>query len=357
MPLHLDLDLNSKGFESVLTLDINTHGVTGIFGPSGCGKTSLLRAISGLDRHPNSTVKFGSELWQHAAAFVPTHLRGLAYVFQESSLFTHLTVSQNLDFAEQRAKIGGSKSTIAREEISALLNIDHLLVRDCNTLSGGESQRVAIARALCAQPRLLLMDEPLSALDSAHKAEIIPLLEDVCRRSLMPIVYVSHSIDEVARFADQLVLMDNGKVLGQGSTAEVLSSLDLPMAHLADAATILEGEVVKQELEFGLTHIKTPAGTLYATHAAHLALGERARLKLCARDLSITLEQPISTSILNMLRATVQDMSEQGDSQVLLSLDANGATLLARITKKSEHTLQLKMGQSLMVQVKSVALL
>lgn len=356
MTLKLTVNLASKGFDQPMQLALPTQGVTAVFGPSGCGKTSLLRAISGLDQHPTSHVEFEGEVWQNDQSFVPTHQRGLAYVFQEASLFEHLTVEQNLDFAlKRRQTIEGN--TAVKSDAVELLNIGHLLLRSSNTLSGGEQQRVAIARALCANPRLLLMDEPLSALDAGHKAEILPFLEALCRGTNTPIVYVSHSINEVARLADHMVLLDNGVVLAQGPTSDMLSRLDLSLTQRADAAAVLDGTVRHKDTEFALTRVHTQAGELFVTHAEQLAVGSAVRLKLCARDVSIALEQPKQTSILNCVRAQIIEMQYQEAAQVLVRLDASGAPLLAKITKKSQQALNLNIGQSVVLQIKSVALL
>ncbi len=332
-----------------------SRGVTALYGPSGCGKTSLLRAISGLDRHANAMIHFNGEIWQDNAEFLAVHRRDLAYVFQEPSLFAHLSVKQNLEFAADRAR--RTDRHFDANEISRRLNITHLLQRDCHSLSGGERQRVAIARALCAQPRLLLMDEPLSALDADHKAEIIPLLEGVCRGSAVPIIYVSHSLDEVARFADDLLLMEQGQVVHHGAIADVLSRLDSPLAQQVDAAAIVEGCVLRHEPDFGLTHITTSVGELSIAHAQNLKPGDELRVRLHARDVSIALEQPENTSILNSLVAKIVDMREQDAAQVMIRLEANGTPLLAKITRKSLSLLQLEIGQQVVLQVKSVALL
>ena len=200
-----------------IDLDLPRHGITALTGPSGSGKTTCLRVVAGLERLPGARVAFGDETWQDGNSFVPPHRRALGYVFQEASLFTHLTVAGNLEFG--RARVAAHERTIDTGEVAEMLGIAGLLGRKPDMLSGGERQRVAIARALLAAPRLLLMDEPLAGLDSARKQEILPYLERLRDNMSIPIVYVSHAADEVARLADHLVLLDGGKVLANGPMA------------------------------------------------------------------------------------------------------------------------------------------
>lgn len=356
MALKLHVNLSSKGFETPIDLEIPETGVTAFFGPSGSGKTSILRVISGLDRQINTRVNFADQTWQNEQVFVPTHRRHLAYVFQEPSLLTHLTVDGNLEFALSRNKISKNEFPIDKEAICKILNISSLVARYPHTLSGGEAQRVAIARALCSNPQLLLMDEPLSALDAGHKAEIIPLLEQVCQDAQVPIIYVSHSLDEVARFADQMVILNEGRVTAQGTTETMLSRLDLPHAQELDSMSLMVGEITGYDTDFGLTHISTSVGTLTLLQAQHLSIGDRVKIKIATKDVSLTLTEAMDTSILNKFPVTVSEICELDSSRVLIKLDAAGQTLLAQITRKSVSLMQLSVGQSLIAQVKSCAL-
>ena len=192
-------------------LSVPAQGVTALFGPSGCGKTTLLRAIAGLERHPGGSVKMDEVIWQGGEVFVPPHRRPLGYVFQEASLFTHLNVRRNLEYGLKRVPSAGRK--VSLEQAIELLGIERLLERRPDRLSGGERQRVAIARALAVSPRLLLMDEPLASLDGARKREIMPHIESLCRELDVPVIYVSHAAPEVARLADHLVLLENGRIM------------------------------------------------------------------------------------------------------------------------------------------------
>lgn len=356
MSLEVDIKLGLQGFGQRIQFDCSDACVTGLFGPSGSGKTSLLRSIAGFERQRNAKIVFNGDVWQDGQAFLPTFKRRLAFVFQEASLFEHLSVERNLEFAIER--VGKEDSAkIDKAMTIELLGLKALLNRRSCSLSGGERQRVAMARALCSQPRLLLMDEPLSALDARAKAEILPLFEAVCQATNTPILYVSHSIDEIARLADSLVLIEKGGLLAQGETADLLSRLDLPLAKQVDATSILEGEVISQDSEYGLTYLATQAGQLTLTHANDLILGSNVRVKLCARDISIALNVSGGTSILNSIEATIIEVEAQDNAQTLVKLSACGAPVIARITRKSSEQLKLTRGLKVILQIKSVALL
>jgi molybdate transport system ATP-binding protein len=239
-------------------------GVTALFGPSGCGKTTVLRCIAGLLRI-NGVCEIDGEVWQdESGAFLPTHKRPLGYVFQEASLFQHLSVRRNLLFGAPRHDSGGTQGGIVFDEVVDLLGITRLLDRSPRNLSGGERQRVAIGRALLSQPKLLLMDEPLSALDRATKNEILPFLERLRDRLNLPVVYITHDIAEVERLADQMVLMDKGHVIGAGPLEELQSDPSLPLAAARDAAVSLEGIVQASDEAYGLVTLKVRGGSLTA---------------------------------------------------------------------------------------------
>lgn len=348
--------LDYPGFSLDVDLQLPEKGVTALFGHSGSGKTTVLRCVAGLNRAPGGRLVVGGGVWQDDAAdiFLPTYQRPLGLVFQEASLFPHLNVRRNLEYGMKRAGNGGGEGY---QRTLELLGIQHLQERSPAGLSGGERQRVAIARALLTRPRLLLMDEPLAALDLKRKLEILPYLEKLRDELDIPMLYVSHAPDEVARLADHLVLMDGGRVVASGPLMETLARADLPPAFADDAGVVLEATVVTHELD-GLTRLELPAGHLYVSRLDELP-GRRLRCRIHARDVSIALQARADSSILNTLPATVAAVvatDTPGHVLVQLSLPEGGA-LLARITERSRAALGLVPGLAVIAQVKSVALL
>jgi len=358
--LHLQAYLDLGGFVLDVTVDLPGRGITALFGPSGSGKTSCLRVLAGLERRARGRVAAGADVWQDSAQslFVPPHRRALGYVFQEASLFAHLNVQDNLTYGFRRTPAGEQRHGWDRP--LELLGIGHLLQRWPHELSGGERQRVAIARALATSPRLLLMDEPLAALDAARKTEILPYLERLQTELDIPVIYVSHAIDEVARLADHLVLLEAGRVTAQGPTSWLLTRLHLPLAHGDSAAAVIAGTVQGHEPGFHLTQVGFPGGNLRFVSPARQrvrAPGETVRLRVQARDVSLTLSHQADTSILNVLPACVLELREDSPGYVMVVLDTSGTRLLARVTRKSADALQLAPGTSVFAQVKGVALL
>src|SRR5208337_1460093 len=275
-------------------------GVTALFGPSACGKTTLLRCIAGL-LHFHGVCDVDGDVWQDQdGTFLPTHKRPLGYVFQEASLFPHLSVRRNLLFGAPRRSDGALRQTIAFDEVVDLLGVTPLLDRSPRNLSGGERQRVAIGRALLSQPKLLLMDEPLSALDRATKNEILPFLERLRDRLSLPVVYITHDIAEVERLADQMVLMQKGRVLASGPLAELQSDPSLPLAIARDAAVTLDGVVEAHDARYGLLTLSVPGGRFIAP-APPAPIGEHRRIRVIAGDVSLAREPPGPSSILNIL--------------------------------------------------------
>ena len=355
------MELQLRLQRPTFTLDVDLHlpgqGVSALFGPSGCGKTTLLRAVAGLERaHPGRVAVHG-QVWQDDAQGVwrPTHERALGYVFQEASLFHHLSVRRNIEYGLNRTP--AARRQIALEQAVDLLGIAPLLERATATLSGGERQRVAIARALATSPRVLLMDEPLAALDMARKAEVLPYLERLPRELDMPILYVSHATDEVARLASHLVLLRDGKVQAQGDPAELMGTLDLPLAQGDAAATIVAGTVLAHDLEDHLTTIAFPGGQLQLVSTRQRPVGQAVRLRVQARDVSLTLSPQTGTSILNAVPAQVLALREDSPGQIMVALEAGTTRLLARITQRSARTLCLTPGMHVVAQVKGIALL
>ncbi|CAN7344245.1 molybdenum ABC transporter ATP-binding protein [Acidovorax sp. Root217] len=344
------------GFTLDVDLTLPGRGVTALFGPSGCGKTTCLRAIAGLARAEPGRVVVNGEVWQDDGQRIwrPTHQRALGYVFQEASLFEHLSVRGNIDYGRKRTP--RERPTVALDQAVDLLGIAHLMDRRPHALSGGERQRVAMARSLATGPRVLLMDEPLAALDGERKAEVLPYLERLHQALDIPVLYVSHAIDEVARLAAHMVLMQDGRVLASGRTEDMLVRLDLPLAHGDAAASVVEGTVLRHDAADHITTVQFAGGQLLLASATARPAGEPVRLRIQARDVSLTLAEQVDTSILNILPATVVQVSEDSPGQCMVALDAGPTRLLARVTQRSAVALALEPGQRVYAQVKGVAI-
>ena len=353
------LQMSYPGFSLDLDVQLPGRGVTALYGHSGSGKTTCLRCIAGLERATQAFVQVNGEIWQDTQqrTFVPVHKRALGYIFQEASLFAHLSVRGNLEFGLRR--IPRHERKVDLDRACELLGITHLMQRDPAHLSGGERQRVGIARALLTNPKLLLMDEPLAALDSQRKREIIPYLERLHAELDIPVLYVSHSQDEVARLADHIVVLSHGKALASGPIGETLARLDLPLAFDDDAGVVLQGTVAAFDAHYHLLTLQLPhsAQQLKVAHEA-LAIGRPMRIKIQARDISLSLDRIEHSSILNSLQATViSETATDNQAHVLVRLDVDGSALLARITRYSRDQLGLQPGQRLWAQVKSAAVL
>lgn len=349
-------------FSLDVAFDMPMRGITALFGPSGCGKTTILRCMAGLQQLPGRFI-IGDEVWQDSAkgVFIRTHERPLGYVFQEASLFQHLSVRQNLLYGAKRAGNALTSDALDFDAIVELLGIGHLLERSPVALSGGERQRVSVGRALLSRPRILLMDEPLSALDRMTKEEILPYFERLHESLALPIVYVSHDIGEVARLADTLVLVAKGRVLASGPLSVLQTDPNLPLIAAPDAAVMLEGRVAHIDEDYALTHFAVPGGTLVVPGRQGAPDTER-RLRIAASDVSFTLTAASDTTILNCLPARIVSIDGSGsEAQVniiaALGTDGSGARIAARITRKSQATLGLAPGMPVFAQIKSVALM
>jgi len=351
--LSVDLQLQREAFRLEANFSVPTNGITALFGPSGCGKTTLLRCIAGLENAVGE-VRFGKDVWQRGKERLPVHRRPIGYVFQESSLFAHLSVRANLEYGYRRTPAPARR--IEFEQVIDALGIAPLLARRSADLSGGERQRIAIGRALLASPRLLLMDEPLSALDRAARQTILPMLERLPHDLGIPILYVSHATEEVSRLADQLVLMQAGRVIASGACADLSTRLDLPMARHAEAEAIVEGRIRGHDDPYALTGVDFSGGHLTVPRQ-DAQPGDRLRIRFLARDVSLTRTRQEGTSILNIFPVRVIELAETGPAQVIVRLDANGTPILSRITRKSADLLDIQPGQELFAQVKSVAVL
>jgi molybdate transport system ATP-binding protein len=375
----LDVDLNLPG-----------TGITVLFGHSGSGKTTLLRCIAGLQRAPQGFLTVNGTVWQDSerGLFLPTYKRSLGYVFQEANLFPHLTVRDNLNYGLKRIK--QDLGTVKLEQTIELLGIENLMARMPEHLSGGERQRVAIARALALNPDILLMDEPLASLDFRRKQEILPFLSRLHQQLAIPVLYVTHSQQEVTQLADTLVILDEGRALASGLLAETQSRLDLPLAQDWEAATVCQATVAEHETDYHLTRVSFAGGSL-SIPAVDAPVGSPLRIQIYARDVSIALEAPTATSILNVLPATITGIADGRDSQSLVQLrlprmatetapgsprhflhpwrseasqsvgnrcdQAGDQALLAHISRKSALLLGLQVGMAVYVQIKGTSIL
>ena len=330
-------------------------GLTALFGRSGSGKTSLVNAIAGLIRPTRGHIAVEGEVLTDTATgvFVPARRRHVGYVFQEGRLFPHLTVRQNLLYGHWFAARRGRAGEV--EHVIELLGIGELLGRRPANLSGGEKQRVAIGRALLAQPRLLVMDEPLASLDEERKTEILPYIERLRDEFAIPIVYVSHAIAEVTRLATTIVVMSEGRVAAVGPTAEIMGRIDLfPLTGRAEAGAILKTRVAEHDVRFGLTTLRSAAGDLRVPYI-DMRLGAQLRVRIRARDVMIALERPRGLSALNILPGTVAEISDAEGASVEMRLDCGGEALIARLTKRSVEALGLVPGRQVYAVIKSIA--
>ena len=355
MSIRARFKLDYANFSLDVDLDLPGRGVTALFGPSGSGKTTLLRAVAGLEHAPGGTLSINGDVWQDAATFRQTHQRPLGYVFQEASLFPHLDVRANLEFGQKR--VPQAQHRVSLDQAVAMLDIGHLLGRKPARLSGGERQRVSIARALATSPRLLLMDEPLAALDFALKQEILPYLERLHDELDIPVLYVSHAPDEVARLADHIVVMEGGRAVASGPLTDTLARLDLPIRLGDDAGVVLDAVVAARDAEWHLAHMEFAGGRLWVRDHG-LPVGHRARVRILARDVSLARAPTTGTSILNTLPAVVVDsVDDAHPALTLVKLRVGESPLLARLTRRSAHALELAPGLMVYVQIKAVALI
>jgi molybdate transport system ATP-binding protein len=329
-------------------------GVTAVLGPSGSGKSTLLRCLAGLEPAARGHIEVGGRLWLDSERGVvePAHRRRIGLVFQDTALFPHLSVHGNLEYAARRARAEPSRVTL--EAAIDWLGLGALLDRSTAGLSGGERQRVAIARALLAGPRLLLLDEPVASLDAPARAEILALLRRLLARAPVPVFYVTHSRSEALHLADHAVVLAEGRVRAQGPIREVALRAEVTaLGAPEELGAVVEGEVVEVDSSHGLSTLRFPGGVLQTPGL--LAPGERRRVEMLARDVSLALEEPRRTSILNVLRARVAEVREPLSPQPLIVLDVSGTLLLARISRRSLERLAIEPGQPVYAQVKAIA--
>ena len=346
--------INRGSFCLDINLNINTEGIISIYGASGSGKTTFLRALAGLEVSDNGYIQIGNQIWQDKNNYISTYKRTVGFVSQESNLFPHLNVKKNIEYGFKR--INNRQKNISVNQIISLLEIDHLLERNPKTLSGGEKQKVAIAQAIASNPHLLLLDEPLSALDKTSKDEIFPYLKSINYNLNIPIVYVTHNRNEIIALADIMIFLDRGKIKASGLVKDLFSSLELSLAHERDAVTIIEAVVIKNDKSYGLAVLKFKGGR-FIINSKPLKIGTRVRLQVFARDVSITLQSQKNTSILNIFPTVIDDLYSEDNSLVTLRLMADRTPILARITRKSVEELNLKPKDKVFAQVKTVSLL
>lgn len=354
--LYGEFQVRREAYSLKAELRAPKQGITAIFGHSGAGKSTLLRSIAGLEKGIAQKLVVGGAVWEDRQnkVFVPPHLRPIAYVFQEVGLFTHMNVLRNIEYGMKR--VPAAQRKIALADAVDLLGIAHLMARRPDTLSGGEKQRVGIARALASSPQLLLLDEPFSGLDLARKREVMPYLEKLHQQLGIPMLYVSHDVDEISQLADHLVLLEDGCVLASGKTAEILSRLDLPLAQGDVASSIIQGKVAAFDAKYDLITVDFGDGFLTLPGAAG-QLGQSVRLRMQARDVSVSLKKPEESSVLNTFGGILVDMRADSLGQMMLAIDVGRTRMLCRITRRSAAQLDLQIGQSLFAHVKGVAML
>lgn len=349
--------LERPGFLLDVDHTLELQRITGLFGASGGGKSTLLRVIAGLERNAVGSIEFDGANWQDTASgnFMPAWRRPVGLVFQDARLFEHRDVEGNLEFAIRRSTSSGV--AISRDEIVDALGIGSLLSRQVGALSGGERQRVAIARTLCAQPRLLLLDEPLAALDSGRKTDILPYLEALPERFGIPIIYVSHSVDEIARLCDQVAVIDNGQISHTGKTADVLNHLELDFRRATSAnITVIEATVTEQVSDLQLTRLEHAGQHFVVPMLTHLATGAVIRLSVRASDVAIATEEPRGLSFRNILKGTLVGIETSDNSAFATALvDICGATLKAELTRHAVRELHLTVGMPVFALLKTAS--
>ncbi len=353
--MSLQVDIRHRLGAFSLDATFETGGrLTALFGPSGSGKTSLVNLIGGLLRPDEGRIVADGRVLADTAAriFLPKHRRRIGYVFQDARLFPHMTVGQNLRYGRFLTPVSERYGDM--DGVVELLGLGHLLDRGPGLLSGGEKQRVAIGRALLASPRLVLMDEPLASLDDQRKAEIMPYIERLRDETKIPIVYVSHSVSEVARLATDIVVLDDGRVAAAGPTSEILQRLDLlPEEERGEGGAVLEMQVTGRNEAFGMSSLTSRAGEI---HVAGLDAekGATVRVRIRARDVIIATERPRGLSALNILAGRIVGVSSGKGLFADVLIDCNGEVVTARITRQSSQMLGLAPGLDVFAVIKSV---
>ncbi|WP_419905614.1 molybdenum ABC transporter ATP-binding protein [Kiloniella sp.] len=348
-----------EGFDLSVDFTLPGKGVTALFGRSGCGKTSVLRCLAGLSPMEQGFLSVKDHVWQDDKSCMPTHKRPVGFVFQEASLFAHLSVKENLIFGQKRSV--GNGQVIELDEIASLLGLEHLLSRSVHNLSGGERQRIAIGRALLSGPELLLMDEPLAGLDKFSKDEIIPYLDRLFKSLDIPVIFVSHDTEEVERLADNMILMDQGKILAMGPLSEVLSDPTLYIAEGPKPTSVIDVEVTAFSEADRITEVNVDGGVLQIPGQLG-DVGSKHRISIAANDVSLAREKPSETTILNVIPTHILNIHllDGGRANLLLLIGhqdkKEGARFLARITQRSLRKFDFSVGQDIYAQIKSVSM-
>jgi molybdate transport system ATP-binding protein len=355
--LYLNARIRYPEFMLDIDHEFTLDGATGLFGASGSGKSTLLRLIAGFERSASGQLVFDDDCWQDSARrrFLPAFRRPVGFVFQDTRLLHHLDVSGNLQFASRRSK--SKQQAIGYPEVVSAFDLQALLSRGVAELSGGERQRVAIARTLLTQPRILLLDEPLAALDLGRKSEILPYLESLPERFGMPVIYVSHAVEEVARLCDRVVVLEAGRIGATGQTADALNHLDAALQEtLPGDVTVIEAQVTEQLAELQLTRLDHCGQPFVVPMLTHLPCGTRIRLSVRASDVAIATESSAGLSFRNILNGTVASIEEQpGSAFATVFVDIGAAILKAQLTRHAVAELKLSKGMAVFALLKTAS--
>lgn len=349
--IRLHYELQRDAFALNVDAEVPLRGVTGIYGASGAGKTTLLRCIAGLEQPDAGELHVAGECWQDDGFNKPVNERETGYVFQEPRLFTHLTVQDNITYGWRRRS---NQDGVEINDVVNLLGLNNLLLRRPSELSGGEAQRVAIARALLRTPRFVLMDEPLASLDVARRAEILPFLERLHAKLSLPIIYVSHNIEEICLLCDHLIVMSEGRIVASGELQSVLVDLDTPALAGEEAGSVIAGSIGDYDREFDLTRFDFAGGQFWLPGKLG-TIGDHLRLRIRASDVSLARDKPVRSTILNLLEVVIEGIQDTPAPTQLVRLLAGKEQLVARITRRSRTELNLQPGDKVVAQVKAAA--